>query len=648
MHVLHSPIGGKNRLVAMTILVVSILAGPVLAEVDRSLYMTTDELKPGMKGYGRTVMSGTTIETFDVEVISVMHNAFYAKQDIILIRCSGLNLEYSGIIGGMSGSPCYIRDEQGRERLIGAIAYGWTFNKDPICGVQPIAQMLDVANVRKPKPESRPSGDSQPASQASGAPRGGGIPLEDWLRRSAGEPIPANCRLGILNSPSDSPPPAGTVPPVTSEGLRPLEIPLMMSSLSQESMAFLGNWFKRHGLTPLAAGGVPSAKKDAVAGKVQLEPGSSLCVALVSGDIFIDAVGTCTAVIGDRVLGFGHQLMGAGPVEYPLATGFIHTVIPSVMRSNKLGGTLEVVGTLWGDEATAVFGTVGRLPTLVPMEVVVNDLRGRQAFQYRVVHENESTGAFLTACLMESIYTHHDLPIDHTVRHTVEVDFGDLGTYTSSNVSSQSGVREAAVDLMYPVETLLNPPLVQKGRVRKVRAEITIEDKARRATIYHASLPKTVYKPGETVTATVRWSHYRKEPLYTYESYSLKLPDDIPDGDYELVLCSGSGHLASLKSEKPHLFRAETLSEALAAFNLIGRFGSDVLYMRLNLKQGGIAYKRLEMPDLPASRRKILSDTKLASDLSPYTEALVAEHRTDSVVVGRHALPIRVRRHPDP
>jgi len=647
MHVFHIPIGGRSWPVGLTILVVSILAGPVLAEVDRSLYMTTDELKPGMKGYGKTVMSGTAIQTFDVEVISVMHNAFYAKQDIILIRCAGLNLEHSGIIGGMSGSPCYIRDEQGRERLIGAVAYGWTFNKDPICGVQPIAQMLDVADIRKPKPESRPAGDSKPATQASGAHRGGGIPLEDWVLRAAGEPIPADCRLSVLNSASASALPEKTAPPVMSAGLRPLEIPLMVSSLSEESMTLLGDWFKRHGLTPLAAGGVPG-NKDAVAGKVKLEPGSALCVALVTGDIFMDAVGTCTTVVGDRVLGFGHPLFGTGPVEYPLATGFIHTVIPSVMRSNKLGGALEVVGTLWGDEATAVSGTVGRKPTMVPMEVVVNDIRGRQTFQYNVVHEDESTGAFLAMCLLESIYNHNELPVDHTVHHRVEVDFGALGTYTASNVSSQTGIRQAAVDLMYPVQTLIDPPLAQKARVHKVRAEVTIEDKPHSASIYHASLPKTLYKPGETVTATVRWSHYRKEPLYTYGTYSLVLPDDIPDGDYEVVLCAASGHATSLRSEKPHLFRAETLSEAMAAFNMIGRFTGNVLYMRLNLKQGGLAYKQMEMPDLPASRRKILSDTKLVSDLASYTEALVVEHKTDFVVSGKHVLPIKVKRHPDP
>jgi len=135
--------------------------------------------------------------------------------------------------------------------------------------------------------------------------------------------------------------------------------------------------------------------------------------------------------------------------------------------------------------------------------------------------------------------------------------------------------------------------------------------------------------------------------MYTSAPYSLTLPADIPDGEYELSLCSVMGQLSALRSEKPHLFQAETLSEALSALNLLGSFTGDRLYMRLNLKRGGMAYKRLEMPDLPGSRRKILSDARLTTEVTPYSEALVVEHPTDFVVNGRYTTQIQVKRHPD-
>ncbi len=638
--------GRKSWLSTFTLLALPLLASSALADIDRSLYMTTDELRPGMKGYGKTVLSGTNIQTFNVEVISVVHNSFYAKQDVILVRCSGLNLENTGIIGGMSGSPCYIRDDQGRERMIGAVAYGWSFNKEPICGVQPIAQMLEVGDVRKPRPETQPAGSSKPTTASASARQSGGIPLEDWIARASSEPIPSDCRLSVLNRPGLRSANETSGPATDLQGLRPLDIPVSVSSLTKESMTFLERWCGRRGLTPVAAAGAaspPAVDPD----KVRLEPGSTLCIALITGDLSMEALGTCTTVIGDKVLGFGHQFFAEGDVEYPLATGYVHTVIPSVLRSEKMGGALKVVGTLWGDESTAISGTIGKPPAMVPVEVTVNDIRGKRTYRYEVLYQDYSTATFLSLCVMESVYAHNDLPRDHSVRHRVEVDLGDLGTYTSANFSTRRGTSEMTSDLMYPLDSLLNPPLVEKARIRKARVEVDIEDRARSAQIYHASLPKKVYKPGETVTATVRWSHYRKEPMYTYESYSMKLPEDIPDGDYDLTLCSVAGHLSALRSEKPHLFRAETLSEALAAFNMMGSFSGDRLYMRLGLKQGGMSYKQLEMPDLPASRRKILSDSKLTGDLGVYSEALVVEHKTDFVADGKQTLPLQVKRHPD-
>ena len=36
--------------------------------------MSVDEIRPGMKGIGKTVFSGITVEEFDVEILAVMKN----------------------------------------------------------------------------------------------------------------------------------------------------------------------------------------------------------------------------------------------------------------------------------------------------------------------------------------------------------------------------------------------------------------------------------------------------------------------------------------------------------------------------------------------------------------------------------------------
>src|SRR5258708_24646815 len=118
-----------------------------------------EQLKTGMKGYGLSVFKGTKPERFEVEILGVLKNAM-PKQDMILIRTSGMDLEKHKVIAGMSGSPIYIDG-----KLIGALAYGWTFENEPIAGVTPIHNML--AELGK-KPGSVPPG--APAAGNYGTP----------------------------------------------------------------------------------------------------------------------------------------------------------------------------------------------------------------------------------------------------------------------------------------------------------------------------------------------------------------------------------------------------------------------------------------------------------------------------------------------
>src|SRR5688500_3051810 len=107
---------------------------------DPARHMRVDEVKAGMRGVGLSVFRGTQIEQFDVEVVSVLEN-FNPKHDVILVRCAGANLEHTGSIAGMSGSPVYLFGPDGRARMAGAFAYGWPLMKDPVGGVQPIEYM---------------------------------------------------------------------------------------------------------------------------------------------------------------------------------------------------------------------------------------------------------------------------------------------------------------------------------------------------------------------------------------------------------------------------------------------------------------------------------------------------------------------------
>ena len=117
----------------------------------RTPLMPVEDLKAGMRGYAKTVISGDTIETFPVEVLGVTGSDSMGYQ--ILIKAGGDVIARSGgIAQGMSGSPIYIDG-----RLAGAIAYGKAFTDPHYCLLTPIHDMLDILDKPEPHRSVSPS-----------------------------------------------------------------------------------------------------------------------------------------------------------------------------------------------------------------------------------------------------------------------------------------------------------------------------------------------------------------------------------------------------------------------------------------------------------------------------------------------------------
>ncbi|MFY9549519.1 MAG: SpoIVB peptidase S55 domain-containing protein, partial [Thermoanaerobaculia bacterium] len=101
--------------------------------------LPAEQVTPGMRGYGLSDLGdGKGVQRFDVEIVGVL-KSYAPKQDLILARIENEAIAKTGIIAGMSGSPIYVDG-----KLVGALAYGWPFARDPICGITPIQSMLDI------------------------------------------------------------------------------------------------------------------------------------------------------------------------------------------------------------------------------------------------------------------------------------------------------------------------------------------------------------------------------------------------------------------------------------------------------------------------------------------------------------------------
>src|SRR5699024_7843230 len=132
--------GARPRIRTGIALVLGLLGAATLAaagEPSKATYWDVNDVRPGLKGVGKTVMVGTRLDEFGAESLGVMRPVPPGGH-MLLVRLTRCNLEHAGIIQGLSGSPIYSDG-----KLLGGVAYAWEFAKDPIAGVTPFAQMLD-------------------------------------------------------------------------------------------------------------------------------------------------------------------------------------------------------------------------------------------------------------------------------------------------------------------------------------------------------------------------------------------------------------------------------------------------------------------------------------------------------------------------
>jgi hypothetical protein len=289
-------------------------------------YLHHSHLRRGMKGYGLTVLAETEIVRFDVEIVSVM-TKWGPHQDVIFARLSGHGLEKTGIIQGMSGSPCYIRDD-GRDKMIGAVAYAWSGQKEPQCGIQPITQMLATAGMGL-ETTTRPA--TQPESRPGTFVSGSGISRSSLLAAALDPRKLDFSTIALLSRPKRGGP--------AGPQLIPLGTPLMVSGASARAMEFLTEALGPAGMIPVQTGGMSPAVA-AAARDAKLAPGSAVSIPMVTGDANYSAVGTVTDIVGDRVFAFGHGFYGDGAVELPMGPAYVNTVVASLFASFKVSSDL--------------------------------------------------------------------------------------------------------------------------------------------------------------------------------------------------------------------------------------------------------------------------------------------------------------------
>jgi len=341
---------------------------PAYAEIET---MTVSELYPGMTGYARTVIQGTEIEEFEVEIIDIFTQMGFNGGPLILCRLSGDVVEQTGgIAGGYSGSPVFMDG-----KLIGALSAGWPYTGGMVCAATPIHEMLRAFTYPTEEP-----------------PRIASVP------ECLNEPIEVNGRIFesviVADFGADTEYLQEIYGPETMV-MEPCMTPLIVSGLSDMAYDKLSE-FVAENLPYLelqqGPGGGNADGTPIHLGPVELEPGASVGGQLASGDIDLTAIGTLTWVGDDgSFAAFGHPFLGTGVANMPFVTSRVLYTMPSEAQSFKMGESIEIVGTITQDRLTAVAGYFGQAPEMVDinLKVIDRDIDRTRRFSTSVMQDEQ-------------------------------------------------------------------------------------------------------------------------------------------------------------------------------------------------------------------------------------------------------------------
>lgn len=612
---------------------------------DSAKMMRVAELRPGMKGYGLTVFSGVRPERFDAEVVGVRHRAF-PGDDMILCRLSHPLLEDIGVVAGMSGSPVFMDG-----KLIGAVAYGWGFSKEALAGVTPIESMLEVFNTT-----SRDLRD--PYDSAGGGFRAYNTFME--MRRTlsparVGAAQPASATEFRAGDVDDSARSRYNLP--DNFALEPLATPLYVSSATPFTLGILREAFSGFSIQPVAlgasGGGAPSAiAENSPGGPVtdlqaladELSGGYGLAIPLVEGDFSIAGVGTVSFREGDRLVAFGHPMFQNGIVAYPMAPARVNSIVRSAQRPFKLGESLGQVGIVRQDRHPAIGGVFGDYARMFPVHVSVEDpeYRGRRDFHYRVWDDREMGPTLAMTVMTESLASAARAGGDTAVLYSYTAAFDDGTTLTVEDyVVDQFGGGTAGVAAGADLGVMANNPY---KRVRPVSVEFTarVAGKYPEAQLLSASVDRLSYRPGEQIEVTWELQPYRK-PVERI-TFSVALPEDLPDGDYQLTVCDSMGRQGLDNARDPG---GERIRDYPGLVRMLTRnYPRNRIYVALQDRDTGASVNGRELPRLPGSVISTLESSTDQTRYSPVRGNFLADAdvRTEYEVSGNQSAQVRVSR----
>ncbi|MGH9396255.1 MAG: SpoIVB peptidase S55 domain-containing protein [Terriglobia bacterium] len=604
---------------------------PFLRAQENTQFFPVGDVRPGMKGVGRTIFQGNKVQEFQVELLGVLKNVLAPKHDAILARLSGPAIEKTGVVEGMSGSPVYVNG-----KLLGAIANAFPYAKEPYTLITPIEDMLQVA----------PGLPSNGAKTARTAARGlpwyaGSAPAPAGLTGTIDRWIPGNESAAKLWS--------GMAARSTSaSAMSRFRLPLRYSGFDGGVISHYTPMLRAMGFDPvetaMLSSSSPASADNSPAAAADVTPGTMISLVLVRGDLNLNVDCTVTYRRGNQLYACGHPVFSLGPAQLPFAPAHVLATVPSLMVSFKIDSPGRVVGSIRQDRFGAIYGVLGDIAPTVPVHLHLDSSLGRATdYNFEVAEQPLLSPLLVNMAIISAVSSTERVegPATLDLNGSIQLSDGEAIKIEDGIYSGLSAVGGAGAAVAGPLSYLLNGQFPSL-RIRAVDLSIKSQNESRAAALEQVWSTRSEVHPGDHIEVTA------VERMPSGETLTQKIPVVIPENvsDRTLSLVVGSG--AAINALEMRFLRPgsppRSLHQLVRDLNHTRR--NNRLYALLMSPERSFTMEGTDFPSPPPSLlQTFMADPAVSSKITYRGESIVGDFETSPVpysIQGEQTLYLKV------
>jgi hypothetical protein len=370
--------------------------------------------------------------------------------------------------------------------------------------------------------------------------------------------------------------------------------------------------------------------------------GGSIGVQLVRGDISVMAVGTVTHVVGQRLVAFGHPMLGAGQVALPTCKARVVHVLSSSMRSFKLAEPSSPLGVLIQDRQSAIVIDQQLQADMLPLRVRVHGLKGAPRTEWNMevaTHKLLTPGLVMTA-LNNALETSASDRTDTVLEVDGRVTLAGRAPERTSDVlitpgGPSDGQALSRLHVFAVLGTAYGNPF-EDARVTGIEIDVHVRFERDVITVVDAQLPSDTVDPGSTVQLAITLRRYGEGEQV--QLVPIRIPQSAAGETLELAIEPGD-EVDVVERPKPN-----SLDDILRGLRT--PFPGTSLVISTKLPASGVKLRGQLVRSLPGSALDTLQPVNEADRGAVFPSFERKELPLGHAVTGSSKVKINVRAEP--